>query len=286
MALESSDREQLSGSTVVVIHDYPIDQLDSMTRLLRELAFDVETSTNGEEGLSVAVMRSPALIISDMTLPDMSAAELCRRVREDSRLTTVPILMVSGLRRDSAPVLEALAAGATDYLRTPYTAMAFLLKVVKLTSRKHASEPPEPREIKPQPEERRPAEELDLIPRGTETLLLVEEDIMLRNLTTELLELFGYTVLVAGSASEAIAVAHHYQYPIHLLLTDVAMSEMSGRTLAEEMWKRRAGIHVLFLSADSPESIIRHGILEPGARFLQKPYSAKALARVLRQILD
>jgi DNA-binding response OmpR family regulator len=286
MALEGSDREQLSGSTVVVIHDYPIDQLDSMTRLLRELAFDVETSTHGEEGLSVAVMRSPALIISDMTLPDMSAAELCRRVREDSRLTTVPILMVSGLRRDSAPVLEALAAGATDYLRTPYTAMAFLLKVVKLTSRKHASEPPEPRAIKPQPEESRPAEELDLIPRGTETLLLVEEDIMLRNLTTELLELFGYTVLVAGSASEAIAVAHHYQYPLHLLMTDVAMSEMSGRTLAEEMWKRRAGIHVLFLSADSPESIIRHGILEPGARFLQKPYSAKALARVLRQILD
>jgi DNA-binding response OmpR family regulator len=277
----------MSGSTVIVIHDYPIDQLDSMTRLLRELAFNVETSTNGEEGLNLAAMRSPELIISDMTLPDMSAAELCRRVREDSRLNTVPILMVSGLRRDSAPVLEALAAGATDYLRTPYTAMAFLLKVVKLTARKHASQTAERMEVQPPPPPNvRAADDRDLIPRGTETLLLVEEDIMLRNLTTELLELFGYTVLVAGSASEAIAVAHHYQYPIHLLLTDVAMSEMSGRTLAEELWKKRPNVHVLFLSADSPESIVRHGILEAGARFLQKPYSAKALARVLRQILD
>jgi CheY-like chemotaxis protein len=98
--------------------------------------------------------------------------------------------------------------------------------------------------------------------------------------------LFGYKVLTAGTGFEALAVSDQYPDAIHVLLTDIAMPQMSGRALAENLTMRRRDIRVLYLSGDSLDVIIRQGLLEPGVRFLQKPYSAGALARMLRQMLD
>jgi len=274
------EEEEIRVSTVVVIHDYPVDELDSMILLLRELAFHVETRSTGEEGLSVAALHRPELIISDMTLPDMSAVELCRRIREYPQLSDVPILMVSGLRPDSEPVVEALAAGASDHLRMPYSPMTFLLKIVKLTSRRYADTGPEV-PVATIPEPRSTPD----IPRGTGTLLLVADDEMLRSLTRELLELFGYKVLVASGGRDAISVAEQHPGAIHALLTDVSMPEMSGRALAEELMRSRPGIRVLYMSGDAPDVIAHLGLTHEGARVLQKPFSAKTLAQVLRQIL-
>jgi CheY-like chemotaxis protein len=266
----------------VVIHDYPVDELDSMILLLRELAFRIVTASTGEEGLKIASTDRPELIISDMTLSDMSAVELCRRIREYPQLSNVPILMVSGLRRDSEPVVEAIAAGASDYLRMPYSPMTFLLKIVKLTSRRLLEANPEAAPVVatlPQPGG------APDIPRGTETLLLVEDDEMLRNLTRELLELFGYKVLPASGGREALVVAEQYPRTIHVLVTDVSMPEMSGRTLAEELMKARPGVRILYMTGDSPDVIAHHGLVHEGARVVQKPFSAKTLAQILRDML-
>jgi len=281
MTAQDAEKEQITRSMAVVIHDYPADELNSMILLLRELAFNVESASTGEEGLKIAAGNRPELIISDMTLPDMSAAELCRRIRQYPLLSDVPVLMVSGLRRDSEPVVEALAFGASDYLRMPYSPMSFLLKIVKLTSRRLTDPGPEI-PVVPTPEPNiSPA-----IPRGTETLMLVEDDEMLRSLTRELLELFGYKVIAASGGRDAIAASEQYSRPIHILLTDVSMPGMSGRALAEALMQSRPGIRVLYMSGDAPDVIAHHGLVHDGARVLQKPFSAKTLAQILREILE
>src|SRR4030095_7883439 len=105
---------------VLVIQDFsPID-LDPMTALLRQFGFEVVTASDGETGLKMASEQSPDVIISDAAMPDMSGAELCRRVRSHHKLKTTPILLVSGLREDSEAVLDSLRSGADDYLKMPY----------------------------------------------------------------------------------------------------------------------------------------------------------------------
>ena len=122
----------------LVIQDFsPID-LDPMTALLRQFGFEVVTASDGETGLKIASTQSPDVIISDAVMPDMSGAELCRRVRSHYKLKTTPILLVSGLREDSEPVLNSLQAGADDYLKMPYEPMQLLSKSIRLGERRRA----------------------------------------------------------------------------------------------------------------------------------------------------
>ncbi|MGH7538528.1 MAG: response regulator [Gemmatimonadales bacterium] len=81
-------------------------------------------------------------------------------------------------------------------------------------------------------------------------------------------------------------LASEHDGPIHLLVTDVIMPEMSGRQLADRMKDRHPGLKVLFVSGYTDDAIVRHGILEPGISFLQKPFTPEALARKVREVLD
>src|SRR5678816_1834565 len=111
------------GSRVLVIQDFPPVQLEPMTALLGRFGYDVLTAFEGETGLKAASDQHPDLIISDIATPDMSASELCRKLRADPKIGGTPVLLVSGLRRDSDPVLSAFRAGASDYLKMPYEPM-------------------------------------------------------------------------------------------------------------------------------------------------------------------
>jgi PAS domain S-box-containing protein len=126
--------------TVLLIQDYPPDQLESLRTLLLQFGDEVFTTVYGQDGLNLASDKLPDLIITDITLPDMSGIELCRRVRAHTRLSRTPILVVSGLRKESDPVLAALNAGATDYLRIPYDPVRLLAKIARLTERHRAEE--------------------------------------------------------------------------------------------------------------------------------------------------
>ena len=120
---------------------------------------------------------------------------------------------------------------------------------------------------------------------GTETVLLVEDEQMVRHMARHILEASGYTVLEAASGHEAMEICKVHEGPVHLLLTDVVMPLMSGPRLSEEVVKFYPGIPVLYMSGYTDNAIVHHGV-EEGMPFLQKPFSPAALAIKVRECLD
>jgi two-component system, cell cycle sensor histidine kinase and response regulator CckA len=123
-------------------------------------------------------------------------------------------------------------------------------------------------------------------PRGSETVLLVEDDEMVRRLAREVLEANGYRVLEAAGGAEAFALAQNAGRQLDLLLTDVVMPGASGKELAEAVGALRPGLAVLYVSGYTDETIVHHGVLDAGTAFLQKPFTPDALARKVREVLD
>jgi len=123
------------------------------------------------------------------------------------------------------------------------------------------------------------------LPRGSETILLVEDEAMVRKLARTILEENGYEVLEAANGNEAI-IREQHAGEIHLMVTDVVMPLMSGRELAERVRERRHGIKVLYMSGYTDDAIVHHGVLEAGTHFLEKPFTPDALAWKVREVLD
>jgi hypothetical protein len=124
------------------------------------------------------------------------------------------------------------------------------------------------------------------MPRGTETVLLVEDAAAVRAVAKETLERQGYKVLEASNGEDALRLAERHQGLIHLLLTDVVMPRLSGRELADKLAVARPDMHVLLMSGYTDDSVVRHGILEGGVAYLQKPFAPEGLARKVRDVLD
>jgi PAS domain S-box-containing protein len=122
-------------------------------------------------------------------------------------------------------------------------------------------------------------------PRGTETLLLVEDEDAVRALARFTLQQCGYTVLEASHGEEAISVATKHREKIHMLVTDVVMPGLGGRVLAEQLLGLHPEMKVLYLSGYTDDAIVRHGILHEQVNFLQKPFSPNALAHQVREVL-
>lgn len=122
--------------------------------------------------------------------------------------------------------------------------------------------------------------------RGSETILVVEDEDMVRELAARILRLQGYTVLEAANGRLALETCKRYSGTIHLVLTDVVMPEMSGRLLAEELHAFDPRIKVAFMSGYTDDAVIRHGILDSASNFLQKPLTPTPLITKIREILD
>ena len=123
-------------------------------------------------------------------------------------------------------------------------------------------------------------------PGGTETILVVEDEMSVRKLAAEFLGSNGYRVLEAQDGAEALQVCEEHRAPIHLLLTDVVMPGMSGRELAVRLVGARPEMKVIYVSGYTDDAIVQHGVREEGTVFLQKPFSLDALARTVREALD
>jgi PAS domain S-box-containing protein len=133
----------------------------------------------------------------------------------------------------------------------------------------------------PEPEPQAPAPA-----SGEETVLLVEDEAIVRRLVAEILESNGYAVLQAGDGPSALELLRRHTGGVDLLLTDVVMPGMSGPDVAAAVATMRPGTHVLYISGYTDSAIDHHGVLEPGIAYLPKPFSADDLSRKVREVLD
>jgi PAS domain S-box-containing protein len=122
--------------------------------------------------------------------------------------------------------------------------------------------------------------------RGSETVLLVEDEDVVRTLVRQALEPRGYEVLVAGDGEEALALAEEHDGPIDLLLTDLMMPNLSGREVADRLKAERPGVKVLYMTGYADASLVGDGVLEPGTALIEKPFSFAALDAAVRSALD
>jgi hypothetical protein len=122
-------------------------------------------------------------------------------------------------------------------------------------------------------------------PHGAETILVVEDEQGVRELTTKILRRLGYDVLAAAGGAEALEIAQAHAGDIALAVTDVVMPNMSGARLAAELRRTHPDIKVIFISGYTENAISQHGVLDEGVAFLAKPFSRESLARKLREVL-
>jgi PAS domain S-box-containing protein len=122
--------------------------------------------------------------------------------------------------------------------------------------------------------------------RGRETVLVVEDELVVRNLVQRILEAAGYAVLCAPDGQAALELAGRHPGEIHLVLTDVVMPRLSGRALVAELSRARPDLRALYMSGYTDNAIVHHGVLDPGTQFIGKPFTATELCHKIRQILD
>jgi len=122
--------------------------------------------------------------------------------------------------------------------------------------------------------------------RGTETVLVVEDETALRTLVRRVLERHGYKVLEAPTAAAAAELARDHVGPIHLLLTDVVLPGTGGRPLADELLLLRTELRVLFMSGYTEEVIAHRGMIAANTAFINKPFTAEGLVVKVREVLD
>jgi two-component system cell cycle sensor histidine kinase/response regulator CckA len=122
--------------------------------------------------------------------------------------------------------------------------------------------------------------------RGTETVLLVEDEETVRKLVRNVLQASGYTIIEAANGRQALEICRSHEGTIHLAITDVVMPQMSGRELIERLAPQRPRMKVLYISGYTDDAIVEHGILDSATHFLQKPFTPAALTRKVREVLD
>lgn len=236
---------------VLLVDDHPDFLRQGRAFLERSsLVESVTTRVSAEEGLGVVSRDSVDLVVVDFVGTNTDAFVRCLK-----RLPWAPRVLVMSLNAGPEYRLVALASGADGFVWKGQFASELIRWIGEL-------------------------------PRGRETVLLVEDDDTLRNLTGEILQDLGYTVLPARDGLAALEVCEKHDGPVHLLLTDMVMPRMNGRELAECLRSTRPETAVLFLSGYTDDAVVREGMREAALAFLQKPFTAEALARKVRELLE
>ena len=121
---------------------------------------------------------------------------------------------------------------------------------------------------------------------GSETVLIVEDDDSLRKFSQRTLQHHGYRILEAENGEDALRVSEAYDGTIDLLITDVVMPKMGGKETAERLQSLYPHMKVLYMSGYTDNAIVHHGVLKPGLNFIEKPFTLKGLAHIVKEILN
>jgi CheY-like chemotaxis protein len=124
------------------------------------------------------------------------------------------------------------------------------------------------------------------LPRGNETILIVEDEEEVRKLSGKILERQGYRILETSNGDDALLACERHKSPIHLMLADVIMPGMSGSELAKLLKPLYPEIKILYMSGYTDDAIVRHGVLQKGVNYIQKPFTMERLARKVREVLN
>ena len=124
------------------------------------------------------------------------------------------------------------------------------------------------------------------LPRGKETILIVEDFEEVRQLAVQVLERQGYKILEAANGNATLEVCKRHKGQIHLMMTDVVMPGMSGRELADRIKSMHPEMKVLYTSGHADDTIVHYGVLRDGVNYIQKPFTMEGLARKVREALD
>jgi signal transduction histidine kinase/ActR/RegA family two-component response regulator len=124
------------------------------------------------------------------------------------------------------------------------------------------------------------------LPRGNETILVVEDEEEVRKLTAKILERQGYRILETSNGDDALLACERRKGPIHLMLADIVMPGMSGSELAKLLKPLYPEIKILYMSGYTDNAVVRHGVLKKGVNYIQKPFTTEGLARKVREVLD
>jgi DNA-binding NtrC family response regulator len=149
----------------------------------------------------------------------------------------------------------------------------------KMTASSKKSQP-----VKQEGKSQRPFRNLQLL--EAETVLLVEDEDVIRGLVREILQAIGYTVLEACHGGEALLISEQHRGPIHMMVTDIVMPLLNGRDLAKRLASLRPEMKVLYMSGSAAHTLFQNGVMEVGSEFLQKPFRAEALEGKVRGLLD
>ncbi len=183
--------------------------------------------------------------------------------KEKGRGTGLGLSMVYGIVKQSGGQIDVRSTpgqGATFTILLPRVAGAVIKEA--------------PRPADPRPE------------GGDETILLVEDEPLVRALARDILEASGYRVLEAAHGLEALTICQQHEGPIHLMLTDVVMPHMNGRELFERLMPLRPRTRVLYMSGYAEAGIVHDGVIDPGTSFIPKPFTPEGLTAKIRQVLD
>jgi signal transduction histidine kinase/CheY-like chemotaxis protein len=188
----------------------------------------------------------------------------------DPFFTTKPSDKGTGLGLATVHDIVRRSGGAITVTSQPGKGSTFAVFFTQIDEAASAADQPEARQA----------------PVGAGTILLVEDEVAVRNLARSMLERCGYTVLTASCGDDAIEMHESYQGAIDLLLTDVVMPGISGRILAERLTARQANLRVLFMTGYTDDAVVQHGVLEGGVALLPKPFTREALSEAVRAVFD
>jgi DNA-binding NtrC family response regulator len=208
------------------------------------------------------------VVLLDLSLPDSHGMATFDRVQ--AHRPNVPIVVLTGLD-DEGMAVQAVRKGAQDYLVKTRLDSDRLVRAIRYAVERHHRA-----ESVPSPAKDR---------QGPPTILLVDDEDLLREVATKILRSGGYTVLEAEDGNACLKIAQEYPGPIHLSVIDMFMPGMNGREVADHLVTLRERMKVLYMSGYPNEAILSNCGLYPGIVFVHKPFNSEALLRKVREIL-